>query len=199
MISCLYVALMAFAMLTPSISEHPATVSAVPDRLVFRAVMKGSISTRHARAGTVVKMIVAAPETFPDGTVINSGDRLEGHVAESVPFSKDAGEARLSIVMDRLVSHHRVFAIHGFIVGQGQIRTRTLSTYSKGKTTILTGDSITALSPTLSAVEMLEVGNPSHDSYLVSRKKDIVLDDGMALLIRHSSLVLTGTVTKKTE
>ena len=167
-------------------AQNSAPPITIPDRIVFRAVASNKIDTKRAKLGDKVRMLVVAKETLDNGTVIEAGTRLEGRVVETTAFSPDTHEARLSIRIDRLALKKQWIPMHGFIVAQGQIRTRQTSTYETRKYTVITGSEIVKYSPLLRDVEFYEVGKPTHGSYMVSHKKDIVIEPDMAFLIRNS-------------
>lgn len=160
----------------------------LPDRIVFRVVALNQIDTKKAKPDDPVKMQIIASETLDDGTVIESGTHLEGHVASSTRYSPQTREASLSIVIDRLKWKSDWVPMHGFIVAQGEIVTKEVGIVRSGRHGEVR-EPMTLLkpSPVLRHVELVEIGNPTHDSYLVSHKKNIVIRPRMALLIRHSA------------
>lgn len=160
----------------------------LPDRIVFRAVALNKINTKNAKPGDLVKMQTIASETLDDGTVIETGTPLEGHVASSTRYSPNTHEASLSIVIDRMNFKGSWIPMHGFIVAQGEILTKEEGWVRTGRYgEVREPMSILKSSPVLRHVRLVEIGNPTHDSYLVSHKKDIVITPKMALLIRHAA------------
>ena len=204
---CILTAFILFACLAWTQAPKPAIT--IPDRVVFRVATTSRANTKHAKPGDRLTMVVIAPETLDDSTVIPVGARLEGHIVESVPFTDSTREARLSIRMDKLKLKKEWVPINAFIVAQGQLKTTTVV----GAMTSPCSDSTRRRSPAdeqncssevltigvagqrqsssvsrlLQDVALVEVGTPPRSSYLASRKGNIVIAENMAFLIRHVS------------
>lgn len=169
-------------------------------------ITSNRIDTSRAKVGDKVKMLVAAPETLDDSTVIKAGTRLEGHVVESIPYSSSNREARLSIRIDRLQLGKRWIPMSAFIIAQGQIRTTRITDGEKSpcfdpfskrstaqdincdenpRTAPLPGLKNSATFPVMHDVELVQTGMPPNASKLVSHKGNIVMEQNMAFLIRN--------------
>jgi hypothetical protein len=191
--------------LTCAVCAQNAPPPVIPDRMVFRVIANSKIDTSRAKAGDSVRMIVAAPETLDDGTVIKAGTRLEGHVVESIPYSSSNLEARLSIRIDRLQFGRKWILVDAFIIAQGQIRTTRITDGVKSpcfdpfskrspaqdincdenqRTAPLPGLKTSSSSPVMHDVELLQTGMPPNASTLISHKGNIVVEQNMAFLIR---------------
>jgi len=149
--------------------------------MVFRVVAANGIDTKQARVGDKVKMRILAAETLDDGSVIEAGSRLEGRVLVATPYSSSTNESRLEIRIDRLRWKKQWIPINGFIIAQGEIRGMQNSPSMYGIAHPV------YKSPVLHDVELQEIGKPTHSSWFISNKKDIVIEAGMGFLIRNST------------
>jgi hypothetical protein len=85
----------------------------LPSGIAFHAEFTKSLETSKAKVGDPVNAKIT--EELSDGTIqIRKGSRLIGHVTQAQAYTKENGEARLTIAFDKVIlSDRQEIAFHG--------------------------------------------------------------------------------------